>query len=492
MDGKHIDDIASSIYSFSYDDLIVLPGYIDFALTDVDLSSQLTRGIRLRTPVVSSPMDTVTEYKMAIAMALVGGIGIVHHNNTPEEQAAHVHKVKRFRNGFIDNPVVLSPDDKVEDVYKIKERQGFSSVPITTDGRLYSKLIGIVTNRDIEFVDDRQTLLRDVYTADPLTAKQGTTLEDAYTMLRKSKKGKLPIVDEEGNLISMIVRTDLKKKRDFPNATKDENGHLRVGAAVSTRPEDRERIDILVDAGVDVIVLDSSQGNSCYQIEMLKWIKHKYPDLQVIGGNVVSPKQAVHLVGAGVDGLRVGMGIGSICTTQEVTACGRGQAKAVYAVSHAYNVPIIADGGISTPAHMIKALALGASAVMFGSLLAGTDESPGEWIYKDGLRLKEYRGMGSIEAMEKGDSSKKRYFGEGQAMKVAQGVSGTVASRGSVYEFISYLCQAVKHGFQDIGARSVTHIHKDPPMFEFRTPSSKAEGDVHHLVSFKKRLYKNE
>ena len=479
---------SSNCVAYTYDDLILMPGYIDFAVSDVSLHSQFSRNIRLATPLVSSPMDTVTESSTAIAMALQGAIGVIHYNNTIEEQATLVRAVKRFENGFISSPICLPPSATCEDVLRKKEECGFSGFPVTEDGKLGSRLVGIVTNRDVDFRADLTTLVSSVMTplTDIVSARVGCTLLEANTILRESKKSKLPIVDSSGNLISLMSRTDLKKNRDYPLASKDNNKQLLCAAAIGTRPSDRDRAAALVREGVDALVLDSSQGNSVYQLEMIRFLKATYPHVEIIGGNVVTRAQALNLIAAGVDGLRVGMGVGSICTTQEVCACGRAQASAVYhvaKVARAHGIPIIADGGVGNTGHITKALALGASAVMCGSLLAGTEESPGAYFFQDGVRLKKYRGMGSIEAMAQG--SAKRYFANETQVKVAQGVSGSVVDKGSLRAFIPYLSTGVKHGFQDLGATSLEHLNRMRELgqlrLELRSPAAQKEGGVHGL-----------
>lgn len=476
-----------------------MPGHIGFALGDVDISSNLTKNIKLQVPFVSSPMDTVTEHKMAITMALQGGIGIIHSNMKAEVQAAEVRKVKKFKNGFINDPVCLSPESTLEDVARTKQSLGFSSFPITDTGKMGGRLVGIISNRDTSFIEDPSVKVKEFMTArTSLTvAKEGVSLEEANQILKQSKKGKLPVVNEQDELVALIARTDIQKHQDNPLASKESgNKQLLCGASIGTRPDDKIRAKCLVEAGVDVIVVDSSQGDSTYQIQMIQHLKENFPEVDVIGGNVVTPSQAHHLIQAGADGLRVGMGIGSICTTQEVCAVGRAQASAVYHVAkyaRKFGVPILADGGIKSTGHITKALCLGAGCVMMGSMLAGTDEAPGEYFYQDGVRLKRYRGMGSLEAMNQG--GEKRYVWDtgATAVKVAQGVSGAVTDKGTLRRYVPYLMQGVRHGLQDAGVSSVEEarekLYSNKLRFEIRSPAAQKEGGVHGLHSYQKRLY---
>uniref|UniRef100_A0A915PWJ8 Inosine-5'-monophosphate dehydrogenase n=1 Tax=Setaria digitata TaxID=48799 RepID=A0A915PWJ8_9BILA len=505
-DGQTINELMSGHVGLTYNDFNILPGYINFDVSSVDLTTQLTRGITLKTPLVSSPMDTVTESEMAIAMALHGGIGIIHANFASlTDQVEEVIKVKRYKQGFITRPHCIKETDTVLDLMRIKLKYGFTGTPVTSTGHVGGILLGLVTSRDVDFIDEGKystTKISEVMV--PLdrliTGSEDLILEDAYKILENEKKGKLPIVNSKNELVSLIARTDLKKARDFPCSSYDSKGQLRVGAAINTRDSAKEAVEKLVAAGVDVLVIDSSQGASMYQVNLLKWIKKNYPKTpQIIAGNgklryivfffrFVTQKQAEILINAGADAIRVGMGSGSICITQEVTAVGRAQGTAVYQVAkYAWSrgIPVIADGGIRDVGYITKALALGASTVMMGGLLAGTTEAPGEYFWgPSGVRLKKYRGMGSLDAMEANISSQDS---GSDTIKVAQGVSATMRDRGSIHKFVPYLVRGIQHGFQDIGVRNLDELRngiaRGEVRFERRSSNAQVEGGVHSLHS---------
>jgi len=497
QDGFTLEALVQEQPGLTYDDFLMLPGHIYFAPADVSTNTRITKNIRLRCPFVSSPMDTVSEGPVAIAMALMGGIGIIHYNCTIEEQCAMVRSVKRYKNGFITNPIVMGTDATVRDMRNIKRDKGFSGIPITDTGKIGGKLLGMVCTRDIDFAGDDDLGVDTVMTRNLVVAREGCTLSEANELMKSSKKGKLPIVNSEGQLVALISRTDLLKHRDYPlSSVNTVTKQLLCGAAVGTRDSDRERVAALAAEKVDVIVIDSAQGDSTFQADMIRFIKSNFPHIDVVGGNVVTSRQAAHLIAAGCDGLRVGMGVGSICTTQEVMACGRPQAVSVYQVSRfarQFGIPCIADGGIRSPGHIVKALSLGASCVMMGSMLAGSHEAPGEWFYRDGQRMKKYRGMGSKEAMDKGSST--RYLmNSKETIRVEQGVSGAVVDKGSLYQFLPHLHMCLRQALQDVGMKSLQELHfaghEGVVRFEKRTAAAQAEGRIHTVQHVQGNTYR--
>ena len=499
VDGLRVAELLDQGTCYTYDDIIFHPGYINFAADEVELATKVSKNIGIRTPIVSSPMDTVTESNMAVALAKLGGIGFLHYNSKIEEQVFHASRVKNHRADFLTDLLIHQPSSTLYEFDQLRERSKHTFACICEADCIGSKLLGLVTATDHELLKDRSLELGSVMTSinDLVTSELAEDLDSFEKVLIESKKGKLPILNDSGGLIAVVTSSTLKKKLINPSTgvpSSDRSGSLLCGAAIGTRESDRSRAIALADAGVDAIILDSSQGDSMYQLEMLHYLKKVIPEVDIIAGNVVTQVQAAHLIKAGADGLRVGMGSGSICTTQEVCAVGRGQATAVFKVTNLaskFNVPVIADGGIQNSGHIVKALALGASAVMCGSMFAGTTEAPGEYFFQDGVRLKKYRGMGSLESMLKGSDS--RYLSSGTHLKIAQGVSGTVKDKGSVLHMVPYLMQAVKQGFQDLGANSLEKANSlrnsGDMRVETRTNSAQLEGGVHDLHSYSKQLW---
>jgi len=495
-DGFTGEALFSQGFCYTYDDVIFHPGFIDFAADQVDLSTRVSKNISIRTPLVSSPMDTVTESEMAIAMAEVGGMGFLHYNMSLEEQINHAKKVKSHNAGYVSNPAILSPNSTISDLDELRSSRGFTSACITESGLSRAPLLGLVTTRDVDLIRDRSTPLSEVMTAtsDLVVGFSTKSLKENESILIESKRGKLPIVDENGCLIGLLTRVNVKEHLNRPPSglpSLDTSGKLLCGAAIGTRDTDRIRAQSLADTGVNAIILDSSQGDSIYQLEMIKFLKNNVASVDIIAGNVVTQHQARRLLEAGADGLRVGMGSGSICTTQEVCAVGRGQATAVYKVGQIakqFDVPIIADGGIQNSGHIVKALTLGGSVAMCGSMFSGSTEAPGHYFYQDGVRVKKYRGMGSLDAMKKGSDS--RYLSETGHLKIAQGVSGTVRDKGSVRTMIPYLIHGVKQGFQDLGVDSVGKAHAalsaGTMTMEVRSGAAQQEGGIHDMHSYSK------
>jgi IMP dehydrogenase len=482
----------------TYNDFIVLPGFIDFAAGDVNISGMLTKKIRLRLPIVSSPMDTVTETDMARCMALMGGMGVIHNNCPIERQVQMVKSVKLYRNGFIMKPKTVTPETPISTISEINEKLGISGILVTHNGSPHGVLQGIVCMKDVDYVPDKTTPVAKVMIprAQMIIAQFPIKLEEAMDVLNRSRHGYLPVVNAKNEVVALCSRRDATKARRFPNAMLDSHGNLMCAAASSTREEDKARVVALAKVGVDAIVLDSSQGNSIYQINFIRWLKQAFPNIEVVAGNVVTQDQAKNLIDAGADALRIGMGSGSICITQEILACGRPQATAVYKTAKyatSRGVPCIADGGLRNVGDCCKALTIGASVVMLGSMLSGTTETPGEYFFKDGIRLKQYRGMGSIEAMTQGKESGKRYLCEKEEIQVAQGVTGSVLDKGSAVNLLSYMWKGLQQSAQDIGELSFdavrAKVYNGQVLFNRRSATAIGEGGVHSLHSYDKKLF---
>lgn len=482
----------------TYRDIIILPGYIDFPASDVRVSGHFTKKIVLHLPIVSSPMDTVTESSMARAVAQMGGIGVIHNNCSVQKQAKMVRSVKMYRNGFIMRPKSVPPDAPVSVIHKINTEKAISGILVTDNGQHDGKLLGIVCSRDIDFVKDHSLPVSQFMTRreNMMVERHPIRLQEAMDALNRSRHGYLPVLNEKDEVVCLCSRRDAVRARDYPNSSLDHNGHLLCAAATSTHETDKERVQALAAAGADVLVLDSSQGNSVYQVSFIKWVKKTFPHIEVVAGNVVTQDQAKNLIDAGADALRIGMGSGSICITQEVLACGRPQATAVYKVCRyaaSRGVPCLADGGLGSVGDICKALAIGANTVMLGSMLAGTSETPGAYFFKDGVRLKSYRGMGSIEAMTEGKESGKRYLVEDGLVQVAQGVTGTVLDKGSVGKLLAYIHKGLQQSAQDIGERSFDAVrekmYEGQVLFNRRSPTAQMEGGVHSLYSHETKLF---
>ncbi|BCN32332.1 IMP dehydrogenase [Anaeromicropila herbilytica] len=437
----------------TFDDVLLVPAYSEIIPNQVDLSTYLTKKIKLNIPMMSAGMDTVTEHRMAIAMARQGGIGVIHKNMSIAAQAEEVDKVKRSENGVITDPFYLSPEHTLEDANNLMAKFRISGVPIT-EGK---KLVGIITNRDLKFETDFSRKIKDCMTSDGLiTAQVGITLSEAKEILAKARKEKLPIVDSEGNLSGLITIKDIEKQIKYPLSAKDSQGRLLCAAAVGITNNIMERVDALVKAKVDAIVIDSAHGHSANVMNTVRSVKEKYPELQVIAGNVATKEATKALIEAGVDAVKVGIGPGSICTTRIVAGIGVPQVTAImdcYEAAKEYGVPIIADGGIKYSGDMTKAIAAGANLCMMGSIFAGCDESPGTFELFQGRKYKVYRGMGSIAAMENG--SKDRYFQSDAKKLVPEGVEGRVAYKGTVEDTVFQLVGGLRSGMGYCGAQTV-------------------------------------
>jgi IMP dehydrogenase len=464
----------------TFDDVLLVPQYSEVTPNMIDLSTHLTKKIKLNIPMMSAAMDTVTEHEMAIAMARQGGIGIIHKNMSIEQQADEVDKVKRSENGVITDPFSLSAEHTLQDAENLMHKYKISGVPITEG----SKLIGIITNRDLKFETDYSKKIKESMTCqeDLITAKVGITLEEAKQILAKARKEKLPIVDDEGNLKGLITIKDIEKQIKYPLSAKDEHGRLLCGAGVGITGNMMERVEALVNAHVDCIVVDSAHGHSKNIIEAVKKIKATYPDLQVIAGNIATGEAAKALIEAGADAVKCGIGPGSICTTRVVAGIGVPQVTAimdVYNVAKEYGIPVIADGGIKLSGDMTKALAAGGNVCMMGSMFAGCDEAPGEFELFHGRKYKVYRGMGSIAAMENG--SKDRYFQENAKKLVPEGVEGRVAYTGSLEDVIFQMVGGIRSGMGYCGCPTIPELQERSKFVKISAASLKESHphDIH-------------
>lgn len=445
----------------TFDDVLLIPAYSEVLPRNVNLKTRFSRNITLNVPLVSAAMDTVTEAQMAIAIAREGGIGVIHKNMSIADQARQVHAVKRAENGMIYDPVTIRRGSTVRDALAMMEEFHIGGIPVVDDNRI---LVGIVTNRDLRFEQDLNRKIDEVMTSDNLvTTNQSTNLDEAAQILQKHKIEKLPVVDPEGHLIGLVTYKDITKAKDKPNACKDALGRLRVAAGVGVTADSMERVDSLVAAGVDAIVIDTAHGHSQGVVGVLRAVKEKYPDIDVVVGNIATGAAARYLVENGADGVKVGIGPGSICTTRIIAGVGVPQLSAVYDVAKALadtDVPLIADGGIRYSGDIVKALAAGAHSVMLGGMLAGVDESPGDTIIFNGRKYKSYRGMGSLEAMEKG--SKDRYFqaGETDTKKlVPEGIAARVPYKGTLYETVYQMLGGLRSGMGYCGAHNIDALH---------------------------------
>ncbi|MDR3322418.1 MAG: IMP dehydrogenase [Synergistaceae bacterium] len=468
---------------FTFDDLLLVPGYSELAPSQVDTSTFLTEEISINAPICSAAMDTVTESRLAIALAREGGIGILHRNLPLEDQAREADKVKRSESGVIVDPFYRYPEDKLSEAVALMAHYHISGVPIV-DHAL--RLVGIITNRDLRFITDYDQPIDNVMTKENIvTAPIGTDLESAKKILSIRKVEKLPIVDANGKLMGLITIKDIQKAKDFPNATKDSKGRLRVGAAIGTGLDTMERLEALVASDVDVIVVDTAHGHSAAVIKTIKEIRRKYPDLQIVGGNIATAEAASDLMDAGVNGVKVGIGPGSICTTRIIAGIGVPQIAAVMnvvEVAHERGCKVIADGGIRYSGDIVKALAAGADSVMIGSLFAGTEESPGEAVIYRGRSFKSYRGMGSLGAM-KGGSSKDRYFQEGtdDDKLVPEGIEGLVPHKGALGAIVFQMIGGIRSGMGYVGAANIRELHENSRFVQV-TAASMKESHPHDVV----------
>jgi len=477
--------IKSKFYGegLTFDDVLLMPAYSEVLPREVSITTQLTKEIRLNIPMISAAMDTVTEDRLAIALAREGGLGILHKNMSIEKQAELVRKVKRYESGLILDPITLSPEASVSDAIKVMRDNKIGGIPIVDKNNI---LVGILTNRDMRFEKNLKKKVNEIMTKDNLvTAPSGTSMQKAEKILEQYKIEKLPIVDKKGKLIGLITFRDIIHVKSHPNACKDQFGRLLVGAAVGITADTLERVEALKQAGVDVITLDSAHGHSKGVIDMVRTVKKVYKTLPLIGGNVATAAGAKALADAGADAVKIGVGPGSICTTRIVTGAGAPQLTAIMEAAAALKkqgIPVIADGGIRYTGDMVKALAAGASCVMAGSIFAGTEESPGETIIYEGRKFKSYRGMGSVEAMQEG--SKDRYFQDVEAdikKLVPEGIVGRVPYKGMLNEVVQQFVGGLRAGMGYCGAKDIRTLQEEAQFVRI-TPASMAESHPHDVV----------
>jgi len=468
--------------SLTFDDVLLIPQYSEVLPKDIDISTNLTKKIRLSIPIFSAAMDTVTEARTAIAMAREGGIGMIHKNLTVEDQAREVAKVKKSESGMVVDPITVHPDQPLYEALEIMKRLEISGFPVVKEG----KLVGIFTNRDIRFETDFNKKIDDVMTKENLiTAKPGITPEDARKLLHKNRIEKLLVVDDQNNLVGLITVKDIEKAVKYPNASKDAMGRLRVGAAIGVGTDREDRTEALIHAGADVIVIDTAHAHTKAVLDAVRDTKKNFPGCELIGGNVATAEATEALIKAGVDGVKIGIGPGSICTTRIIAGIGVPQITAIMecrTIAIKYDIPFIADGGIKYSGDITKALAAGAHTVMIGNLFAGTDESPGEVVLFQGRTYKVYRGMGSLEAMKKG--SKDRYFQadvEEEAKLVPEGIEGRVPYRGSLSSNIYQLIGGIRSGMGYVGCRTIPEL-REKAKFVRITSSGLKESHVHNII----------
>lgn len=471
----------------TFDDALLMPQYSEVLPKDTNVSTYLTPQIPLKMPLISAAMDTVTESDMAIAMALLGGIGVIHKNSSPERQAEEVAKVKRFENGFILEPLVVDPDATIQDVFTIRKKTGFKAIPVTERGEQNGKLLGLITANDYFInkhselkVKKRMTPIKNL-----LIAKKGISLEEAHEILEDSNHSKLLVIDNNESLFAMVTRRDLERRQDYPQATLDKKGMLRVAAAVGPAKNLDERIEKLIKAQVDVLVVDTAHGHSKGVIDTVKLIKKAHPNMPIIAGNIATPEAVKALAEAGADAVKVGIGPGSICTTRVVTGIGVPQLSAILdctKTAKEHNIKLIADGGVKFSGDVAKAIAAGANTVMLGSLLAGTEESPGELIYADGKTFKSYRGMGSLSAMTKGGNER---YGQAdvkeQEKMVPEGIEGRILYKGSVKNEIYQLVGGLKSSMGYQGCKTITELHQNAKLIKI-TSASLRESHPHDVT----------